>query len=430
MTLPKMDVDGTRLSRELEQLARFSDAEPPAVTRVLFTQADLQARAFLKERFAEAGLVIRDDAAGNLFARWQGENAELPPVATGSHIDAVPFSGRYDGTVGVLGALEAIRALKQSGWRPPRSVELIVFTSEEPTRFGVGCLGSRLLSGSWTAEQAAALADGEGHTFEQVRQQAGCAGALSEVRLRPGHYFAFVELHIEQGPILEREQIPIGAVIAIAAPAALRVQLAGEGGHAGAVLMPQRKDALCAAAEIVLAVEEIANASGSPDTVATTGVCRVHPGAINSIPSRVTLEIDVRDIDLALRDRSVEQIRQAVTQIAQRRGLHAAIEILNADPPARGGQEVISAVQSACRQLGLECLPMVSRAYHDSLFMARLCPMGMIFIPCRAGVSHRPDEYSSPEAIARGVEVLALTLVQLAHPLPDSCSERKLKIRN
>src|SRR5205823_1710343 len=158
------------------------------------------------------------------------------------------------GTVGVLGALEAMRMLQRAGWRPARPVELIVFTSEEPTRFGIGCLGSRLLSGSFTPQQAMALTDREGHTFEQVRRQAGCSGLLDDVQLQPNCYRAFVELHIEQGPILEREQIPIGAVTAIAAPAALRVHLNGAGGHAGAALMPERKDALCAAAEIILAV--------------------------------------------------------------------------------------------------------------------------------------------------------------------------------
>ena len=171
MNLPEVKVNSTRLSGELEQLAGFSEADPPAVTRILFSAADLQARAFVKGLFAEAGLVVRQDAAGNIFARWPGDKGELPAVATGSHMDAVPFSGRYDGTVGVLGALEAIRALKESGWRPARSLELVVFTSEEPTRFGIGCLGSRLLSGRWAAEQAGTLTDSEGNTFEQVRQR-------------------------------------------------------------------------------------------------------------------------------------------------------------------------------------------------------------------------------------------------------------------
>ncbi|MCI0458072.1 MAG: M20 family metallo-hydrolase [Gemmataceae bacterium] len=419
MTLPPVHIDLTRLTHELEQLAQFSDADPPAVTRILFTESDRKARAFLRNLIAEAGLVLREDSAGNLFARWVGAHTHLPPVATGSHVDAIPFSGRYDGTVGVLGALEAIRSLKAVGWRPLRSVELLVFTSEEPTRFGIGCLGSRLLSGALAPAAAAALKDASGATFDEVRRQAGCIGALADVPLPGGCYAAFVELHIEQGPLLEREQIPIGAVTAIAAPAALRVQLEGEGGHAGAVLMPDRKDALCAAAEVVLAVEEAAKSSGRADTVATTGVCQIHPGAINSIPGRVTLGIDVRDTDLSSRDQVVDRVRQAIHQTAGRRGLRAKVELLNADPPAEAGPEVLGAIQAACRRLQLACRPMVSRAYHDALFMARLCPMGMIFIPCKDGVSHRPDEYSSPEAIGRGVEVLALALAELMGTASD-----------
>ncbi|HLJ93468.1 MAG TPA: M20 family metallo-hydrolase [Gemmataceae bacterium] len=414
MSWPRVKVNVSPLWTELEQLAQISDVQPPAVTRILFTANDRKARAFLKDRFAEASLSVREDPAGNIFARWHGEDAQAVPIATGSHIDAVPFSGRYDGTVGVLGALEAIRALQRSGWRPARSIDLVVFTSEEPTRFGIGCLGSRLLSGSLSAEQAAALIDSEGKSFEYVRRQAGCTGSLEDVRVRVGHYAAFVELHIEQGRILEQKQLPIGVVTAIAGPAALRVELTGEGGHAGAVLMPDRKDALCAAAEIILAAEEAAKGSGSPDTVATTGVCRVHPAAINSIPSKITLEIDVRDIDLGRRDQVLEQIQRAAHAVGQRRGLATEVAVRSADSPGRAGSKIIHAIQAACRHLGHDYLSMVSRAYHDSLFMAQLAPTGMIFIPCRGGVSHRPDEYTSPEAIGVGVEVLALTLVQLA----------------
>src|SRR5579871_5091424 len=266
---PHIEVNGSRLIDELAQLAGFSDADPPAVTRVLFTAPDLKARTYLRGLFAKTGLTVREDAAGNLFARWIGTDPALPAIGTGSHTDAIPFSGRFDGTVGVLGGLEAIRALQVSGWRPRRSIDLIMFTSEEPTRFGIGCVGSRLLSGSLSAEAAAKLKDAEGATFDVVRRQAGCTGRLEDVPLSHGHYSAFVELHIEQGPVLEREQIPIGVVTAIAAPASLRVRLQGEGGHAGAVLMPERHDALCAAAEIVLAVEQAAKATGRPDTVAT-----------------------------------------------------------------------------------------------------------------------------------------------------------------
>jgi N-carbamoyl-L-amino-acid hydrolase len=178
--------------------------------------------------------------------------------------------------------------------------------------------------------------------------------------------------------------------------------------------MPDRRDALCGAAELILAVEAAARGSGSPDSVATVGVCRVAPGAVNGIPSRATLEVDIRDIDPGPRDRVVERVREAVARVAEARGLGAGVETLNLDPPARCGPAVIEAVEAACGDLGLPFLPMVSRAYHDALFMARIAPTGMIFIPSQGGFSHRPEEYSSPEEIARGVAVLARTLARLA----------------
>ena len=208
--------------------------------------------------------------------------------------------------------------------------------------------------------------------------------------------------------------MPIGVVTAIAAPATLRVSLRGTGGHAGTVLMPDRRDALCGAAEVILAVEQAARNSGSPDTVATTGVCRVTPGAVNGIPARVTLDIDIRDIDPAPRDRVVDAIAAASTPIAAARGLHIEVQTLNRDRPAFAGAAVVAAVEASCRALGFPFLTMVSRAYHDSLFMACVAPTGMIFIPCRGGVSHRPDEYAAPDAIAQGVAVLAAALARLA----------------
>jgi ureidoglycolate amidohydrolase len=409
---PRVDID--RTVAELDALAAKSDAPYPAVTRVLFTDADLAGRAYIKELCADAALAVRDDAIGNTFARWEGLRPALAPVGTGSHIDAIPHSGRFDGTVGVLGGLAAIRTLQKAGFQPVRPIELLVFTSEEPTRFGIGCLGSRALTGALAAESMAALRDTEGLAFDHVRRAAGFQGELATVRLPTGYLAAFVELHIEQGPLLERAGLPIGIVTAIAAPASFRVTWKGDGGHAGAVLMPGRRDALCAAAEAVLAVESSARSSGSPDTVATTGVCRVHPGAINSIADRVTIEIDVRDIDLTRRDTVLLTIRRAIESIAERRQVAAVVECLNSDPPASTSGIVVEAIKAACGELGIKGLSMISRAYHDSLFMARIAPTGMIFIPCREGVSHRPDEYSSPAAIARGIEVLALALARLA----------------
>lgn len=407
-------IDQKRLLSEIEALARISDADPPAVTRIVFTPKDLEARVWLRAKFSEAGLVVRQDAIGNTFASWVGTDATAPPVGTGSHIDAIPNAGKYDGVVGVLGGLEAIRALQKSGFRPVRSIELIVFTSEEPTRFGIGCLGSRMLSGSLAAEGARLLFDSSGHSLEDVCQKAGMQGNLESVRLSTGHYSAFVELHIEQGPLLERAQLPLGIVESIAAPASLQVVIEGAGGHAGGVLMPDRKDALCAAAEIILVVEEEARSSGSHDTVATVGLCDVFPGAVNSIPSRVRLSLDVRDIDLARRDGILRAIRTNSQDVSRKRNVSVRFEVVNADAPAALSSIVSEALAQSCRKHALLFQTMVSRAYHDSLFMSRITPTGMLFIPCRNGYSHRPDEFASPDDIARGALVLAEALSLLA----------------
>ncbi len=402
-------IDSARLNQELETLGAISEAPAPVVTRVIFTEADLRAREYAKGLCREAGLIVREDPVGNTFARWTGAEENLAPVGTGSHIDAIPNAGRYDGTVGVLGGLEAIRALMRSGFHPRRSIELLILTSEEPTRFGIGCLGSRLLAGLLDASTDDHLKDREGRTLAEVRAEAGCTGALSAVRLPAGFYSAFVELHIEQGPLLEQRQVPIGVVTAIAAPA-----VEGEGGHAGAVLMPDRRDAFLAAAEIALAVESITRSTGAVDTVGTVGVCDVFPGAVNSIPSQVRLEADVRDIDQTRRDSVLEKIEAAGQEIGARRRVTVRTELVNADPPAQCAPAVVSALTSACERHGLRYDRMISRAYHDSLFLSRIAPTAMLFIPCRGGVSHRPDEYASPDAIAAGTLVLAEALASLA----------------
>jgi ureidoglycolate amidohydrolase len=410
----KIEVDGTRLTSEIEALATISDAEAPAVTRIVFSSADLRARAWLQSRCEQAGLAVRQDAIGNTFARWAGSDPALPAVGTGSHIDAIPNAGKYDGVVGVLGGLEAIRALRRGGFRPTHSIELLVFTSEEPTRFGIGCIGSRMLSGTLSPEAAQKLRDNDGASLDDVRGKAGLRGALETVKLPGDYYKAFVELHIEQGPLLERQSIPLGVVTSIAAPASLRIAIEGSGGHAGGVLMPERHDALCAAAELILAIENAARSSGAVDTVATVGICEVFPGAVNSIPSRVRLSADIRDTDLERRDGVVKQLESAAQDIAQKRRVSISTESLNADAPANCSPAVVKALSGSCRKHNLQFLPMVSRAYHDSLFISRIAPTAMLFIPCHNGYSHRPDEYSSPEDIGNGTLILAETLATLS----------------
>jgi len=409
-----MIAETSRLQEEIDELAAVSSAPPPAVTRVLFSGEDVRARKWLVEKFAEEGLLVRQDAAGNLFARWPGSSPELKPVATGSHTDAIPNAGRYDGVIGVLGALEAFRSLRREGFQPRRTLEILMFTAEEPTRFGLGCLGSRLLSGAMEVSRARELRDPDGISFEELRRRAGCEGDVESVPLEEGAYHAFLELHIEQGPLLEREGIDIGAVEKIAAPAAYRVTVEGEGGHAGAVLMPDRHDAALAAAEIALAVERAAIESESDDTVGTTGVFRIEPGAINSVPSRAVIEIDLRDTRLDARGHAEARIREAVSAIAARRGVKCTFDVINSDPPATCDAALVDAICAAAEMCGCSVRRMISRAYHDSLFMARVCPTAMIFIPCRNGWSHRPDEFASADAIGKGVAVLATVLRRLA----------------
>jgi ureidoglycolate amidohydrolase len=406
------NIHSEQLWAELERLAHFSDSPYPSVTRVLWTPTDMSARAYLKTLAQEAGLGWREDALGNTFIRLEGTEPHLSAVATGSHNDAIPHSGRFDGTVGVMGGLEALRAILRSGIQPKRSLELILFTAEEPTRFGVGCLGSRAMSGVLSAAQMRELKDAGGVSLEQARQNAGYSAPLEGVQIPHGHYHAFVELHIEQMPSLEELGLPIGLVTAIAAPASLIITLEGEGGHAGARLMPGRRDALLAAAEIALAVEQATLELGGSDTVGTTGILKIHPGAINSIPSQAELGIDIRDTDLERRDRVLNALLEATKTICQRRNTPFKIQMLNSDPPARSSEWVLDAARKVLHDI--PHTEMVSRAYHDSLFMARVCDIVMLFIPCFKGYSHRPDEYAKPQDIALGVQVLAQTLLELA----------------
>ena len=414
-------VDSDRLSIELTTLATFTHVEPStegtAVTRVVFTDDDLKARAWLKGLAEAEGFSIREDAVGNTFIRWEGTEPELAAVATGSHMDAIPHAGMYDGTVGVLGGLEAMRALKRSGVRLRRSLELVLLTSEEPTRFGIGCLGSRLIAGTLDAARAHGLTDllsKDDATLAEVRAAAGFTGPLAGVKLEAGHYYGWIELHIEQGPLLEREGLPLGIVTSIAAPAGYRFTVTGFGGHAGALLMPDRKDALCAAAELVLSLERHALATGAIDTVATVGTCEVYPGAVNSVPSKVVLQVDLRDTDPVRRESVIAAVRKDCEALRERRGVTITEELVNADDPAASSAKIVALLEAICAESGTAYKTMVSRAYHDSLFMARIAPIAMIFIPCRKGVSHRPDEYASPADIALGTQVLATAMARLA----------------
>ena len=412
--LDGLAVDAARTQDELDALARFSSSPPPGVTRVLFTEVDLAGRGYVKSLMREAGLAVIEDAAGNIFGRWRGAAGERGRIGTGSHCDAIPDAGKYDGTVGVLGGIAAVRSLKAAGFAPRRSIDVVMFTSEEPTRFGIGCCGSRLLGGALEPQALGLLTDAEGVSFDAARQAAGCEGELADAALAPGDYAAFVELHVEQGPVLEREGLDIGVVSAIAAPASFEVTFAGDGGHAGTVLMPDRQDALVPAGHLIAQAEALARESESPDTVATVGIVEVHPGAVNSIPREVRLTLDVRDTALDVRDGIARELKSAAERLAEARGLRWRFQTLNEDPPAFADAAVMQAIEASAAAASLGHRRLVSRAYHDALFMSRVAPMGMIFVPSKGGISHRPDEYTSRQEVANGVRTLAGALAKLA----------------
>lgn len=410
----QIQIDKERVSDELKKLATFSDAELPAVTRILYTPKDIEARAYLISLFEEAGLSVRVDAIGNIFARWEGENPELPAIATGSHFDALPLAGQYDGTVGILGALEAIRSLKKTGYVPKRSIEILAFTSEEPTRFKLGCVGSRMLEGSLDPKTACELTDDDGLDFDTIRKNAGFRGDLCSVKLKPGHYSYFLELHTEQGPILEEEGTDVGIVTSIAAPSTIHITLEGDGGHAGAVLMPERNDTACAGAEITLLIESLTSELGGEDTVATVGIFNNGPGAVNSIPRNTFLAVDIRDVYADRRDAILETLETRVAEICERRGVRGKCTLINKDYPAQCSDELIDKLEEQANEMGISSKRMISRAYHDCLFMAHIVPSAMLFVPCYKGYSHRPEEYASPDQIEKGVRVIAGTLRDLS----------------
>ena len=395
---PQINLD--RLMSELDYLASMTDcaesSDPSlpmpqrAVTRIVFTRRDLEARRWFKDLAKRAGFLVREDAVGNTFVRWEGSERELPAVATGSHMDAIPYAGMYDGTVGVLGGLEAMRSLRESGFAPRRSIELVLFTSEEPTRFGIGCLGSRLMSGVLPAEAADALPDrlpetdpeaAPGGTLRSARHAAGFTGELDRVSADRPAYAAWMELHIEQGPLLERQGAKLGVVTHIAGPASYRYVVEGVGGHAGALLMPDRRDALCAAAEMVLAIEALVkeanrSSAGGHDSVGTVGQLEVHPGAVNAVPSRVSFTLDLRDTALPVRDDIMQKFRARVAEISQRRGVTLTEEMSNADAPATCDPGLLALLTATAKACGAQAEPMVSRAYHDTSFMAQIAPVG------------------------------------------------------
>jgi ureidoglycolate amidohydrolase len=404
-----------RLHARIAELATYND-DPAAggITREVYTRTYAAALECVMTWMREAGLEPRLDAVGNLFGSWAGAERDAPRVLTGSHVDTTLNAGAYDGVLGVLGAIEAVESLRTSGFSPHRSIEVIAWAGEEP-RFGTGCVGSRAAAGELTRADLDRLVDRDAVTMASALRLAGFEpDRLAEATIDPTSVHALVELHIEQAIVLETHGEPIGVVEAIAAPHDFRLTFDGAATHAGATPMALRHDALVGAAEAIVAIERIATDSTSGTTVGTVGVVRARPGAINVVPGSVSLDVDVRDSDAQAREVVVGEIVATARAIAATRGLAISVEEIVVDTPVACDPTIIDATVAACEALELPCRRMISGAYHDAMIMGRHVPVGMIFVASRGGVSHHPDEYTSPEDLDHGVAVLAGTLARLA----------------
>ncbi|MDQ2759280.1 MAG: M20 family metallo-hydrolase [Actinomycetota bacterium] len=402
------------LHEQIERLAHLrSGRKGGGITREVYTPEYSRATEYVSELMRDAGLRVRLDSVGNLYGSWPGSAPREARVLTGSHFDTTLNAGRLDGVLGVLGAIDAVRSLRRSGFEPRRSLEVVGFAGEEP-RFGAGCIGSRAMVGAISRTDLDEMRDRDGISVAEAMRSSGFdPDTVEQSRLDGESVHALVELHIEQGAVLETHGVPIGIVEHIAAPHDLHATLRGSATHSGATPMHLRRDALAGASEVVLEVERLARASRSGSTVGTVGVLRVSPGAVNVVPGEVQMDIDIRDSDITARTAVVDELLAKLEDIAQCRNLELEISTIARDVPATCSPRVVDAVRLACEELELPFLEMTSGAYHDAMVLGTILPMGMIFVPSTGGISHHPDEHTDVEDLDRGVAVLARTLARL-----------------
>lgn len=400
----------------LNMLNTFNSTKGEGTTRVLFTEEEVEARKYIKSLMREYGLTVTEDAIGNIFGTLEGSNPDLAPVWSGSHIDTVLNAGMYDGMAGVVSAIEALRAIKESGLEHKRNLTAIVFTSEEPTRFGISCIGSRAMAGEFSLEDLKNMKDEQGISLYDLLVKLGYdTEKFDEVRKKPGDVFASVELHIEQAAVLDKMGLPIGIVEGICGASYINVTVKGVQEHAGSTSMDIRKDPMCAAAEIVLETERAANDISSVNAVATVGKLNVFPNAANVIPGRVDFVIDIRDVDMESKDGVIKRITEFMDKTALKRGVEIEYTVTGNDIPRMSDKGIIGVIEKHCDELKLPYKKMVSGAYHDSLHIAEFVPMAMIFVPSKNGISHHKDEFTEMPDIAQGAQLLADTLFDLAN---------------
>ena len=408
-------VNKDRVNELLMGLGEFGKTDQ-GVTRLAYSDEDRAAQNWLLEKVADLGLVIREDAVGNVFLRRVGEDDSLPAVATGSHLDTVIHGGIYDGMCGIVGALEALYMLQDT--KLNRSVEVIIFRAEESSRFGFATIGSKLMTGNGSPESFSKAAKKGELSYIESLENWGCNPAnYKEAIIAPNTYKSFSEIHIEQGKVLEETGKQVGIVHNIAAPTHFKIHIKGMADQSGATPMGFRKDALVSGAKLILAVEAAAAAEKDNGTVGTVGVVDVEPSSINVVPGGVTLWVDVRGVNNESIARTLEAIKAEAKVVAESGGVVIEFEMLTADKPVALSEELAKKAEAICEAEGIDYLHMNSGAGHDAMHMAKLTPTTMIFIPCKEGISHNPAEFAKNEDICRAVEVLANLLESEANEL-------------
>lgn len=401
-------VNGRRIEERLIALAQFGKNPEGGVSRVAFSDADVQGRQYVISLMREAGLTVRIDPAGNIIGRRDGSDPSLPVILFGSHIDSVPRGGNYDGDVGVIGAIECVQVLKENGVITRHPLEVVVFADEEG-----GLVGSRAMIGELTPETLDVVSHSGKTVREGIRFIGGDPDRLAEARRRKGEITAYLELHIEQGGRLEAEKVQIGVVEGIVGINWWNVTVEGFANHAGTTPMDRRRDALLAAAHFIIAVNRIVT-SVPGQQVGTVGRIAAEPGAPNVIPGRVVMSLELRDLSREKVASLFEKIQQEARAIEERFGVTIRFDPIPANSiPAMTDERVRRLIAESARELGLSYMFMPSGAGHDAQEIARIAPVGMIFVPSVGGISHSPREYSRPEDIANGANVLLQTILKI-----------------
>ncbi len=408
-----MRINEDRLKNHFEELSQIGKLGDTGVCRPTLSTVEKEAFELVFTWMEEAGMTCRIDHFGNLIGRKEGKDPNAPVLMVGSHLDSQPYGGRFDGVAGVLSGIEAVATLTENEFVPDRPIEVVSFCDEEGWRFGKGLFGSRGILGMLD-EGELLNKDKDGVTREQALRHFGCDPDRSFESIYPhGSIHSFLELHIEQGPLLQEKNQPVGIVTGIAGPLWLTVKIKGYAGHAGTVPMTMRQDALVGASEIVALFHEIMKQDPQGSTVGTVGSLSVFPDSRNSIPEEVVFTIDLRDIDLERRNHYENQLRECVANVAEKHQLsYEILEDQNSEP-SFCDEWIKDAIRKECQQAGLHAPEMMSGAFHDALIISNTCDYGMIFVRCKDGISHNPAEYASYEDLAIGADVLYGTVLKM-----------------